>query len=67
MGMTRKQAVMMVHLLAIAIGLSVLPLMWGDMRTTIISLLQAFTILLLVTLLQYKVRKPNEANDKSKL
>jgi UDP-GlcNAc:undecaprenyl-phosphate GlcNAc-1-phosphate transferase len=66
MGMTRKQAVLMVHLLAIAIGLSVLPLMWGDMRTTIISLLQAFTILLLVTLLQYKVRKPNEENDKSK-
>ncbi len=63
MGMTRKQAVMMVHLLAIAIGLSVLPLMWGDLRTTIISLMQAFTILLLVTLLQYKVGKPKEENN----
>lgn len=66
MGMTRKQAVLMVHLLAIAIGLSILPLMWGDMRTTIISLLQAFTILLLVTLLQYKVKKPNEEDNNGK-
>ncbi|MFA6291784.1 MAG: MraY family glycosyltransferase [Victivallales bacterium] len=66
MGMTRKQAVLMVHLLAIAIGLSVLPLMWGDLRTTVISLMQAFTILLLVTLLQYKVKKPAEEKNNEK-
>ncbi len=63
MGLTRKEAVMMVHLLEIAIGLSVLPLMWGDLRTTIISLLQACTILLLVTLLQNHLKK-NKEEDK---
>ncbi|HCE42023.1 MAG TPA: hypothetical protein DET40_00555 [Lentisphaeria bacterium] len=66
MGMSRKEAVMMVHLLEIAIGLSVLPLLWGDIRTTIISLLQACTILLLVTLLQNHGKKSREAaNEKS--
>ncbi len=61
MGLSRKEAVMMVHLLEIAIGLSVLPLMWGDIRTTVISLLQAGTILLLVTLLQAHGKKAKEA------
>ncbi|OGV37286.1 MAG: hypothetical protein A2X48_21205 [Lentisphaerae bacterium GWF2_49_21] len=65
MGMSRKEAVMMVHLLEIAIGLSVLPLMWGDIRTTIISLLQACTILLLVTLLQNHVNKSKVQEDKN--
>lgn len=57
MGMTRAQAVTMVHLLAICIGLSVLPLIWGDTRTTVVCLLQACAILLLVSLLQIRGRK----------
>ncbi len=66
MGLSRKEAVMMVHLLEIAVGLSVMPLMWGDIRTTVISLLQACTILLLVTLLQNHGKKDKEdSNEKS--
>lgn len=57
MGMSRKMAVMMVHLLALTIGMSVLPLLWGDERTTVVSLIQATTILLIVSLLQYTGRK----------
>jgi UDP-GlcNAc:undecaprenyl-phosphate GlcNAc-1-phosphate transferase len=52
MGMSRKRAVFLVHLLTLLIGLSVLPLLWGDERTTIVSLVQAATILALVTFMQ---------------
>ena len=55
MGMSRRRAVFMVHLLALTVGLSVLPMLWGDERTTIVSLIQVCTILLLVSLLQYTV------------
>ena len=57
MGMSRKMAVLMVHLLALIIGMCVLPLLWGDERTTVLSLIQAVTILLLISLLQYSGRK----------
>jgi len=57
MGMSRKMAVLMVHLLALIIGMCVLPLLWGDERTTVVSLIQAVTILLLISLLQYSGRK----------
>ncbi len=55
MGMSRKSAVFVIHLLEIIIGLSVLPLVWGDTKTTVIILLQAGFILLLVSVLQYTV------------
>ena len=55
MGMTRKQSVFLVHLLEIMIGLSVLPLMWGDEKTTAIAIIQACVILLFVSAIQYYV------------
>lgn len=54
MGMNRKKAVLMVHLLSLTIGMSVLPLLWGDEKTIVVALVQACTILLIVSLLQYK-------------
>ena len=60
MGMTKKMSVLMVHLLALIIGMCVLPLLWGDQRTTVISLIQAGTILLMISLLQYSGRKDME-------
>jgi UDP-GlcNAc:undecaprenyl-phosphate GlcNAc-1-phosphate transferase len=57
MGMSRKRAVLMVHLLALTIGMSVLPILWGDERTVVISLIQAVTILLIISLLQYSGKK----------
>lgn len=57
MGMSRKTAVFVVHLLELIVGLSVLPLLWGDERTTVVSLLQACTILFFVSVLQYSSSK----------
>jgi UDP-GlcNAc:undecaprenyl-phosphate/decaprenyl-phosphate GlcNAc-1-phosphate transferase len=57
MGMSRKNAVLCVHLLSVIIGLSVLPLLWGDRSTTIVCLLQAGIILLLISVLQYCTKK----------
>lgn len=59
MGMNRKTAVLCVHLLALAIGLSVLPVLWGDLRTIIVCAIQALTILALVTAIQYYAKKEN--------
>ncbi len=55
-GMSRKKAVFAVHLLSITIGLSVLPLLWGDEKTCIISFIQACTLLLLITIIQYSTK-----------
>ena len=52
MGMTRKQAVLLVHLLCLISGLGALPLLWGDLRTCLVLLLLEFVIFLLLSLLQ---------------
>ena len=57
MGMSRKNAVLSVHLLSVIIGSSILPLLWGERLTTIVCLLQACVILALISLLQYTTRK----------
>ena len=57
MGLSRKTSVFIVHLLVLTIAMSVLPLLWGDARTTVVGLLQACTILLIITILQYTGRK----------
>lgn len=55
MGITRKQAVFLIHLLSLIIGLSVLPVMWGDIRTVIVCCIQAFVLLVFVSALQYSL------------
>ncbi|MCK4982404.1 MAG: undecaprenyl/decaprenyl-phosphate alpha-N-acetylglucosaminyl 1-phosphate transferase, partial [Victivallaceae bacterium] len=39
MGMSRKHAVFMVHLLALLLGLSVLPVLWGDFKIALICII----------------------------
>ncbi len=53
MGMTRKSAVLLVHLTALVSGLGVLPLLWGDERTCAVLLVQGVTFILLLSILQY--------------
>ena len=53
MGMTRKRAVLLVHLLCLIAGLGALPLLWGDYRVCMILLVQGLTIFLLLTIIQY--------------
>ena len=55
MGMSRKRAVQMVHLMALIIGLSVLPLLWGDHKIAFVILAQAMLMLLFMSLIQYAV------------
>ena len=55
MGMSRKRAVQMVHLMTLIIGLSVLPLLWGDHKTAIVVFVQAMLMLLFISLIQYAV------------
>ncbi|MFT5127433.1 MAG: UDP-GlcNAc:undecaprenyl-phosphate GlcNAc-1-phosphate transferase [Rhodothermales bacterium] len=52
-GVSRKTAVLLVHLLALAIGLGALPLMWLEIRGVILVFLQTAAMLLIVTILQF--------------
>lgn len=60
MGMGKKRAVLMVHLLSFVVGIGVLPLMWGDIRTSMVVVFQGFAFLLIITLLQFSVSEPKE-------
>ncbi|MDD3118423.1 MAG: MraY family glycosyltransferase [Victivallales bacterium] len=53
MGMSKKHAVMTVHLLTLALGLGVLPLMWGDIFTVVVVMVQSLVFLSIITLLQF--------------
>jgi UDP-GlcNAc:undecaprenyl-phosphate GlcNAc-1-phosphate transferase len=66
MGMSRKRAVQLVHLLALIIGLSVLPLLWGNVRTTMVVLAQAMLLLLLVSLIHYSVKGDYSTDESTK-
>ncbi len=62
MGMRRSMAVLATHLLALAIGLGVLPLLWGDTATTVVSIIQAVAILMMVSIVQYAVSPSTESS-----
>lgn len=52
MGLSRKRSVQLVHLLVLTLGLSVLPLLWGDFKTAIVITFQAVLLILIVTVMQ---------------
>lgn len=62
MGLTRPTAVAMVHLLALTLGLGVLPLLWGSPLTAAILVGQGALLLLIITTLQIQLADPN--NDR---
>jgi len=53
--MDKKRAVLLVHLLSFVIGIGVLPLMWGDVKTAVVIVAQALAFLLIITILQFSV------------
>jgi len=59
MGMTKPRAVLLVHLLSFVVGIGVLPLMWGDVKTAAVIVIQALAFLLIITLLQFSVSDNN--------
>ena len=52
MGLSRPQAVRIVHLTAFAIALTSLPIYWGDFKTAAVLVLQVLMILAIITILQ---------------
>ena len=65
MGMTRKRAVLLVHLLCLISGMGALPLLWGDERVCMVLLAQGAAIFLLLTILQHsgKIYMENQQNE----
>ena len=63
MGLSRKQAVWLVHLLALTIGLGILPVFWGDFRTAAILVVQAILMLLIVTVLQFALSDRQDTRE----
>ncbi len=59
MGMDKKTAVFLVHLLAMSIGIGALPLLWMETRGVILVLIQTLCILTLVTIMQIYNGKNN--------
>jgi len=63
MGLDRKQAVMLVHLMALSIGLGILPVFWGDFRTAAILVAQSLLLLAIITMLQFSLSKTPDARE----
>jgi len=55
MGLSRKRAVDLVHLMALAIGLGALPILWGTFQVAAAVVAQAFLLLVIVSLLQFSL------------
>ena len=55
MGLSRKRAVQLVHILCLLTGLGALPMMWGSLATTAVIVIQMLLLLALITILQYAV------------
>ena len=65
MGLSRPQAVRIIHLLSVVAGLGAIPLLWGDARTCFLLLAQGLVILLLLTLLQFQtISRQNDNQEK---
>ena len=56
MGMSRPQAINMVHFLSVIAGLGALPLLRGDLFTSILLVIQGLVIYLMICFLQYTVK-----------
>ncbi len=64
MGLSRKTAVTLVHLLALNIALSALPVYWGEFKTAAVIILQIMVLLSVITLLQFRLEERKDAVEK---
>lgn len=60
MGLSRPQAVRLVHLLALCIALGSLPLYWGGTITAVVLIIQNVVLLTAVSLLQFTLSKTDK-------
>ena len=64
MGLSRREAVILVHLMALCLGLGILPVFWGTFRTAAILVTQAFLFLLVITILQFALSGRQDTREK---
>ena len=63
MGLNRKQAVQLVHLMALAVGIGILPVFWGNFVTAAILVFQSLILLLIITFMQIWLSKKSDAKE----
>ncbi len=63
MGLNRKQAVQLVHLMGLAIGLGILPVFWGNFTTAAVLVVQSFILLAIITCMQVWLSKKSDAKE----
>ena len=63
MGLSRPRAVLLVHMMALCIGMGMLPVYWGDAQTAAVMVLQALMMLLIITVLQLALSEKPDARE----
>ena len=63
MGLSRPRAVLLVHMLALCIGMGMLPVYWGKAQTAAIMVAQSLLMLLIVTVLQLALSEKPDARE----
>ena len=63
MGLSRPRAVLLVHMLALCIGLGMLPVYWGKAQTAAVMVAQSLMILLIITVLQLALSEKPDARE----
>ncbi|MDD3886821.1 MAG: MraY family glycosyltransferase [Victivallaceae bacterium] len=62
MGMSRRRAVLLVHLLAVAIGLGTLPIFRGDLAVAAVVTIQSGLVIFIITMLQFTLASTSNQN-----
>ncbi len=60
MGLSRRNAVTLVHLMALTVALGALPVYWGDFKTAAVIVGQAFLLLIIITVIQLHLGEKKE-------
>ena len=63
MGLSRRNAVMLVHFMALTVALGALPIYWGDFKTAAVIVGQAFLLLVIITIIQLHLNIKDDARD----
>ena len=56
-------AVLLVHLLALCVGLGMLPVFWGDRKTAAVIVIQSVMLLGIITILQIALSEKPDARE----
>ncbi len=63
MGLSRRNAVVLVHLMALTVALGALPIYWGDFKTAAVIVGQSFLLLVIITIIQLHLNEKHNNRD----